>query len=302
MAAPSKVGLDYYPRATDMYDDVKFIPIKIKYGYICYAVYDLLLELIYRDKGYYLNSEKNVVVKIAYTLQGKYSPDTDIIGNVIEMLVAERLFDADRFKQGIITSRRVQETYYIATARRKNISVDPNIWMLSLPEMKALGTNRGILSIFEKCDINEVNVDINEVNVGINEQREIEIEREKKRKENKKKERERELSSLAVNTCGTFSNVFLTDDDLEYLKSHYPASWQRKIDNLSEYMRATGKEYSDHLATLVRWAKQDEEKSKKELKKDNFNNFQGSSYTEEEKKKILELKRERQRGARKWEN
>ena len=290
MAAPSKVGLDYYPRSTGLYEDVKFIPIKIKYGYICYAVYDLLLELIYRDKGYYLNSEKNVVVKIAYTLQGKYSPDTDIVEDVIEMLVAERLFSADHYKQGIITSRRVQETYYMATVRRKNISVDPNIWMLSLPEMKALGNNRGILSLFEKCDINEVNVDINEVNVDINEQREREI--EKKRKENKKKERERELSSLAVNTCGTFSNVFLTDGDLDYLKSHYPASWQRKIDNLSEYMKATGKEYSNHLATMVRWAKQDDEKSKK----DNFNNFRGSSYTDEEKKKILELKKAKQKG------
>lgn len=294
MAAPSKVGLDYYPRSTDMYDDVKFVPIKIKYGYICYTIYDILLELIYRDKGYYVDKRKNVVVKIAYMLQGKYGPDTDIVEDVIEMLVAERLFSADHYKQGIITSRRVQETYYIATARRKNISVDPTIWMLSLQEMKALGNNRGILSIFEKCDINEVNVDINEVNVDIYEQREIE--REKKRKENKKKERERELSSLAVNICGTFSNVLLTDGDLEYLKDHYPSSWQRKIDNLSEYMRATGKEYSDHLATMIRWAKQDDEKNRKELKKDNFNNFQGSSYTEEEKKKILELKRERQRG------
>ena len=297
MAAPSKVGLDYYPRSTDLYEDVKFIPVKIKYGYICYAIYDILLELIYRDKGYYVDKRKNVVVKIAYMLQGKYGPDTDIVEGVIEMLVAERLFSADHYKQGIITSRRVQETYYIATARRKNISVDPNIWMLSLPEMKALGNNRGILSIFEKCDINEVNVNINGINVDINEQREIEIEREKKRKENEKKEREKELSSLSVSTYGTFANVFLTDSDLEYLKARYPSSWQRKIDNLSEYMRATGKEYSDHLATLVRWAKQDEEKNKQGLKKDNFNNFQGSSYTEDEKKKILELKKARQKGA-----
>jgi hypothetical protein len=295
MAAPYKTGVDYYPLSVELLNDPKFIKLKIEYGPTCYAVYIALLELIYRDKGYYLEYNEVVDYKIAQLLHGKGSPSARTVGKVILMMVDVGLFDRSHFNQGFITSRRVQRTFYMASLRRKNIVVDKDLWLLSIEEMQSLGVNKGILRNFINVDNNGVNVDINKGNVDIKKQIEIEIEREREI-ENKKKEREKELSSLAVNTCGTFSNVFLTDDDLDYLKSHYPASWQRKIDNLSEYMRATGKEYSDHLATLVRWAKQDEEKNKQELKKDNFNNFQGSSYTEEEKKKILELKRERQRG------
>jgi len=295
MAAPYKTGVDYYPLSVELLNDPKFIKLKIEYGPICYAVYIALLELIYRDKGYYLEYNEVVDYKIAQLLHGKGSPSARTVGKVILMMVDVGLFDRSHFNQGFITSRRVQRTFYMASLRRKNIVVDKGLWLLSIEEMQSLGVNKGILRNFINVDNNEVNVDINKGNVDIKKQIEIEREREIEI-ESKKKEREKELSSLAVNTCGTFSNVFLTDGDLDYLKDHYPSSWQRKIDNLSEYMRATGKEYSDHLATLVRWAKQDDEKNKQELKKDNFNNYQSSSYTEEEKKKILELKREKQRG------
>ena len=295
MAAPYKTGVDYYPLSVELLNDPKFIKLKIEYGPTCYAVYIAILESIYRDKGYYLEYNEVVDYKIAQLLHGKGSPSARTVGKVILMMVDVGLFDRSHFNQGFITSRRVQRTFYMASLRRKNIVVDKDLWLLSIEEMQSLGVNKGILRNFINVDNNEVNVDINKGNVDIKKQIEIEREREIEI-ESKKKEREKELSSLAVNTCGTFSNVFLTDGDLEYLKARYPSSWQRKIDNLSEYMRATGKEYSDHLATLVRWAKQDEEKSKKELKKDNFSNFQGSSYTEEEKKKILELKKIRQRG------
>ncbi len=288
MAAPYKTGVDYYPLSVELLNDPKFIKLKIEYGPTCYAVYIALLELIYRDKGYYLEYNEVIDYKIAQLLHGKGSPSARTVGKVILMMVDVELFSRSRFDQGFITSRRVQRTFYMASLRRKNIVVDKDLWLLSIEEMQSLGVNKGILRNFINVDINKGNVDIKK-QIEIEREREIEI-------ESKKKERERELSSLAVNACGTFSNVFLTDGDLDYLKSHYPASWQRKIDNLSEYMKATGKEYSDHLATMVRWAKQDDEKNKKELKKDSFNNFQGSSYSDEEKKKILELKKAKHKG------
>ncbi len=168
MAAPQKTGLDYYPRDLNVVNDQKFVRAKIKFGYLVVVVYDALLEIIYRDKGYYMtytdDCKENVAWDITGVLRGKYPVETDTIYEVIEMLVACRLFSHDHFKQGIITSKRIQETYYKCTVERKNVKVAKSIWMLTVPEMLALSKNSSILSIF----INQSNNGDNRPNNGGN--------------------------------------------------------------------------------------------------------------------------------------
>ena len=58
---------------------------------------------------------------------------------------------------------------------------------------------------------------------------------------------------------GTYKNVFLTDEDMEKLKSEFPDDWQNRIERLSEYIASSGKTYKNHLATIRVWAKKDKD-------------------------------------------
>ena len=57
---------------------------------------------------------------------------------------------------------------------------------------------------------------------------------------------------------GEYSNVLLTDEELDKLKEEYP-DWKDRIERLSSYMASTGKSYKNHLATIRNWARKDQE-------------------------------------------
>lgn len=56
---------------------------------------------------------------------------------------------------------------------------------------------------------------------------------------------------------GEYSNVLLTDEELDKLKSEY-ADWQDRIERLSSYVASTGKSYKSHYATIRNWARKDQ--------------------------------------------
>ena len=56
---------------------------------------------------------------------------------------------------------------------------------------------------------------------------------------------------------GEYSNVLLSDTDLEKLKAEFPTDWEERIERLSAYMASTGKGYKSHLATIRNWARRD---------------------------------------------
>lgn len=78
----------------------------------------------------------------------------------------------------------------------------------------------------------------------------------------KDKEKDKEsISPVAKATrhkYGAYSNVLLSDTDLEKLKAEFP-DWQERIERLSEYIASTGKSYKNHLATIRSWAKKDKQ-------------------------------------------
>lgn len=148
-----KKGIDYYPRDVGMMRDRKFNRPRQKFGYIVYVIYDALLEMVYGDKGYYLDYDDKAKGEVIWELQeycrGKYSVDEKTVSDVIEMLAECELFSGDCFKQGIITSRRIQEVYYRITVERKNMTVDENIWLLGMEEMKNISAKSSILDFMQ---------------------------------------------------------------------------------------------------------------------------------------------------------
>ena len=63
----------------------------------------------------------------------------------------------------------------------------------------------------------------------------------------------------AKHKYGEYSNVLLTDDELDKLKAEY-SDWQERIERLSSYVASTGKSYKSHFATIRNWARKDKEK------------------------------------------
>ena len=60
---------------------------------------------------------------------------------------------------------------------------------------------------------------------------------------------------------GEYSNVLLSDEELEKLQEEYP-DWKDRIERLSSYVASTGKRYKSHYATIRNWARKDAEKQK----------------------------------------
>lgn len=162
MAAPIKQGLDYFPHEIGLMQDRKLRKVKMKYGCIATSVYIALLEMIYGDKGYYITYAENkddVIWQILEFLQGKFQPSAETVSDVIDGLADAQLFSTDCYPK-IITSKRIQQTYYSATVDRKAVNIDFEIWLLSIEEMKALSSKSFILQEF----INRANNGVNRAN------------------------------------------------------------------------------------------------------------------------------------------
>lgn len=172
MPAPYKQGLNYYPREIGMMKDRKFRKPRMRHGYVVNVIYDAILDLIYGDKGYYLDYSEpdDVIWEIQQYLFGKYQVSSEEIAEIIEELVACELFSGDHYRAKILTSKRVQETFYSATVDRKAIDVDFGIWLLTEEKMRELSSKSIILDKFINRPINRVNRPINEVNQPNNSQ------------------------------------------------------------------------------------------------------------------------------------
>lgn len=95
-------------------------------------------------------------------------------------------------------------------------------------------------------------------------EKEIEIELEiESEKESESEESERTRTPAhAQEKRGRYRNVDLTDEEVGLLREEFPDDWEQRIERLSEYMAASGRTYSSHLAVIRTWAKQDSDAKK----------------------------------------
>lgn len=72
---------------------------------------------------------------------------------------------------------------------------------------------------------------------------------------------------------GEYSNVLLSDSDMEKLKDEFPMDWEERIENLSNYMESKGKTYKNHLATIRNWARKDRQSPSQQPRRAQENGF-----------------------------
>lgn len=69
-------------------------------------------------------------------------------------------------------------------------------------------------------------------------------------------DKDKEKDKKKKHKYGEYTNVLLTDEELDKLKAEY-SDWEDRIERLSSYIASTGKAYKSHYATIRNWARKD---------------------------------------------
>ena len=165
MARPLKRGIDYFSHDVNMNHDIKIKLLKAKFGITGYAIYNLLLEDIYKN-GYYLEINEDYMLIFC----SENIIESDLFQSVLDFMISRELFSKSIYEShGVLTSKRIQENYLEATKKRK--------------------CNNAILDKFcINSEITNVNSEIIIVNDDINTQSKVKQNKVKQSKVNKTKE------------------------------------------------------------------------------------------------------------------
>lgn len=133
MARPVKQGIDYFPLDVDIENDDKLPMIIGEFGIKGEMIFIKLLAFIYKTEGYYIEwneeSQLKFANRVSYITGG---PQVNLINEVVTRCVKWGLFHKPLFDSlNILTSKRIQQTWFEATRKRKNRVYDGNYWVIS---------------------------------------------------------------------------------------------------------------------------------------------------------------------------
>ena len=75
MARPKKTGLDYFPMDVDFWNDIKIMDLLNEYGPLGTAVYNIIINLVYKN-GYYIEvSPEQLALMIMRIIGNKWITD-----------------------------------------------------------------------------------------------------------------------------------------------------------------------------------------------------------------------------------
>ena len=194
-----------------------------------------LLSLQNEGKLYFENIEDNFIDEIALTID----EEPENVAVTIQFLSAQGLIETEDNLEYLLTETRNligSETDGAERVRKHR----------QKKAQKALQCNNNVI----ECNtaVTSCNTDI-DIDIEKEKEKDIDIDLEKETKKEKQKE--------TRHRYGMYSNVLFTDSQLSKLKEEFPNDWSYRIDNLSEYMKSTGKSYKDHLATIRAWARKE---------------------------------------------
>lgn len=262
--ALNKEGLDYYNHFIGMTNDEKLSDLRMEYGSVAIDIWLTLLDLIYGDKGYYIDygdekTKNRVVWKILGIIRGKYPPTPETVMAIIEDLVACELFSGDLYQSGILSSKRIQEQFYQATVERKAVEINLDYWLLDFEKMKKLSSRSSILRLFDNQPISRQNQPIINDNQPIMKQSKVEKSKVKESISNK-------ADKPPKYKYGEYKHILLTDEQYQKLAADYSediiTDYIKKIDN---WIQLKGKSpYKDFNLAIRNWLNRDGIQKKEE--------------------------------------
>lgn len=250
-------GIPYFP--LDVCPDDRLDLIEAEFGLKGFAVIVKLYQKIFGGLGYYCEWTNDVGMRFSRIVCEGYT----LVSEIVSAAIRRGIFDKDLYeKYNVLTSVEIQEKYFKAVSRRKQVNVKAEYLLIKVDQLSG---NVNILS---------GNVCRNEENVYISEQRKV---KESKVKESKVEER-REKETARPR--GTYSHVILTDKQYENLTSEFgDKAVDDYIRRVDEYCESSGKVYSNYAVTVSRWIKADRDKEKK-MRRSRFNNYEPENQTD----------------------
>ena len=130
MARPNKKGLDFYRCNTNRYQDSKIKRLIFKYKSDGIAVWDFILNEIYRIEGSYISFDDNLVFLTADSLR----ITEELVDNIIKYCIEINLFSKEILeKTGFLTSISIQQFYKEAAivSKRKVVNIPELIQLIT---------------------------------------------------------------------------------------------------------------------------------------------------------------------------
>lgn len=264
--ALNKEGLDYYVHFVGMTNDEKISDLRMNYGSVAIDVWIVLLDLIYGDKGYYIEygdekSKNRVIWKILGTIRGKYPPTPETVSEIIDGLVACELFSGDLYKSGILSSKRIQEQFYQATVERKAVEINLDYWLLDYEKMEKLSSRSSILRLFDNqtiCGQNQPILNDNQPKIKQSKVKESKV----KEKESKVENNTAETAADSLRSYGDYSHIKLTESQYKKLVKDFGSETVSfYISKIDKWCQLKGGKYSDYDLAIREWIAKDDEKN-----------------------------------------
>ena len=203
MARPPKMGLEYFPKDVDFYEDIKIMELTNEYGPAGITVYDYLLTQIYRE-GYFIKKPIGTIALFTVRAIGSKWLTKEFVINVITYCGKIGLFRVDLLEQGILTSAGIQKRYAEVTTKRK--FHNGNFWIL---DAKNEEINEPLLSA-PKNRINGEETPVSGEEIT------------QKKKERKRKEKGKERKKC--DACDDSLSDSFSDEDLARVVSEFEHS------------------------------------------------------------------------------
>lgn len=129
MPRPIKDGLDDFPFDVDTWSDPKIIELEATYGEPMVNFIAKIFPRIYKG-GYYFRLTKENIKDFCLNSLRKPVNDFHVL---VKAVIAEELFDVDKFnKYNILTSVRIQRTFFYKTRRREGNTLFKEYWIESV--------------------------------------------------------------------------------------------------------------------------------------------------------------------------
>lgn len=248
MARPTKEGLDYFPLDVHLNDKIRLL--EAKHGTIAFAIIIKIYQKIYGKYGYYCKFDDDICLLFASeTIQ-----NFDAVKTIINEAINRGIFNKNLYdKYHVLTSERIQETYFEAISRRKNVEVEGEYLLLADDRIPV------------NVSINGVNVNINKENAYTSTQSKVNKSKVNKSKEDDTpdcKQSNTKNTKPIKHKYGEYKNVLLSDDELEKLKIKFPLDWNQKIEDMSSGIEMRGYKYKSHYLAILKWANNDDSKNR----------------------------------------
>lgn len=131
MPRPTKQGLDYFPYDVDLDVDDKVQMIIAEFGFRGEMILTKLFAWIYKHGGYCIYWDEKERLKFTARVSYIGGAQVNLIDELVGRCIKWDLFNAALFESSrILTSTRIQSTWLEGSRKRKERTIDPEVWLL----------------------------------------------------------------------------------------------------------------------------------------------------------------------------